>query len=301
MPPAGDAAAPTRDPDEAITFVPPIVFLEGAPGETVSRELVVQNQTQLDAGFVAEVVDAQEGAGDSDALDYVAPGEARRGGGTWLEPPTPARFDIAAGAQRSLPVTVEIPRGAGPGGYYAAVVFTVRDPRPGSEVLVDLRQPVPVLVTVRGDYERDLRVSVESRDGWRWRGGTASWTVELHNAGDVHEVFAGRIRADGIVGRAMSAPMRPGILLPGERRSQETKFALRDAPDAWAAHARVVDSDGNSIRASSGRLVVMPWWLLLLVALVLATVAWRLRRRDRPDEDVGDDPDAPWSPEPRAG
>ena len=227
----------------------------------------------------------EEGRGNSAAREFVAVGDARRGAGAWIDAIRPATFHLDAATQRTIPITIRIPEDAGHGGFYAAIVFTAKDPRPDVTVPINQTAPVPILLTVEGAFERDLRVEVDPRDRLRWSGGTATWTVELHNAGDVHEVFAGRVRVDGLLSSARTRAIRPGILLPGERRRQRVTFELRDAPDLVGANLRVARDEGPAVQDDAPRVLVVPWWLLVLVALAIAVTWWRLRaRRHFPDE-----------------
>jgi hypothetical protein len=291
------------DPDENINFTPAFLFESGAPGDTITSEVTVQNQTGADVDFVVDLADMEEGRGNSAAREFVPVGDARRGAGMWIDAIRPATFHLDAATERTIPITIRIPEDAGHGGFYAAIVFTAKDPRPDVSVPINQTAPVPVLVTVEGDFERDLRVEVDPNERVRWRGGTATWTVELHNAGDIHEVFAGRLRVDGPLSSARSKPIRPGILLPGEHRRQRITFELRDAPDLVGAKVRVERDDGPGVSAKAARVLVLPWWLLVLLALAIAVIWWRLRTRrgtlDESWDSVEDE--GSWGPSPPAG
>lgn len=277
--------------------------VEGNPGERITDEILVKNQTLSDVRFTMEVLDLVAGAGSSTAFDFVAIGDAPRGAGAWIAPPDPASFAIAAGAERAVPLELDIPADAGAGGWYAAVLFVAEDPDPGANVPIDVEQPVPVLVTVSGDYERDLRVSLEPEHRWMWRGGRQAWTVELRNEGDVHEVLAERVRVDGILGGAQSQVLPPAILLPGEVRRQRARFEVRDAPDLLGANVRVERDVGSARTATARPVIVLPWWLVVLLALGAAIIAWRFRARSRSRDEAWDDAEdeGSWDPSAPAG
>lgn len=268
----------------------------GAPGEQLEASILVKNQTLVDVQVTTRVVDLDDGTGRT--FEFLEPGTARRGAGDWIGLDA-ERLRIAAGTERPAPFTISIPQDAGAGGHYGGLVFTVRPTRPTGQFDVAYDTAIPVFVTVDGEFERDLRVQVRSRDSWRWTGGDVEWTVELHNAGDVHENVSGRLRLDTFISGSSSAPLRPGILLPGERREQALSFGVRSAPDLLRADARVERDDARSISGRSGRTVVLPWWLLLVVVLAVAVTWWRLRarrhgRRDDewPDEELDGFPPA---------
>lgn len=257
--------------------------MDAAAGDPTSTRVVVKNQTGVDARFEVALVDMQRGSGSgaSRAFEYVEVGTARRGAGAWITPSTGA-FDLEGGSERSIELAVDVPTGTGPGGWYAAVQF-VATPIGGAAGQFEFESVVyvPVLVTVDGEFERELGVSIAPERRVLLRGGRATWTVELRNDGDVHEVVNGRVVLDSAFTGASSAPLRPAVLLPGERRTQEVSFDLRSAPDAWRAEARIEREVGEPSTTRSDRTWVVPWWLLVLVAVVVAAARWRARVRSR--------------------
>lgn len=282
------ASALQRDKDEAINFVPAFVYVNGARGEQVEATVLVQNQTLVDADMSVELLDMTDGRGASTAFEYEPIGTSPRGAGAWLEPDT-RRFRLRAGSQREVRVAVDIPDDAGAGGHFAALMFTASETTASSQFNIDIATPVPVFITVAGNYERDLRATVISDDRWRWHGGRARWTVELHNAGDVHEVVGGTLRLDGALSNPVVTPLRAGILLPGERRRQRIEFDLRDAPDRLVARARVELDGDRDATAQAAPTYVLPWWLLVIFLVVSILAVWRFRTRRRGWEPADED------------
>lgn len=290
------AAAAERDPDEAFTFTPAVLFVPDAvAGGLVETRVRVQNQSTVDAAFIGEVYDARSGARGSTALELLPIGDSPRGAGAWVRA-SPQRFTLAAGAERTVRVTIRPPADAGAGGHYAGIAFTALPTAPAGQIDVRPRAEVPVLITVRGDYRRELRVHVEVPSRWRWHGGAARWRVTLHNAGDVHENVSGTLELDGLLSPARSSSLKPGILLPDERRTQQVTVDLRDAPDVLVARARLVLDSSPAVRAASSRTYVVPWWLVVLLAVTAVVVAWRIRSRAPSGSPaVDDDPGEPYA------
>lgn len=283
------ALAVEDDPNQAITFDPAFLHVRADPGETVQVDLVIKNQTLADAAFDLATLDMQAGAGRSEAFDYVASGDAPRGAGDWLRLDADT-FTLDAGTERRVRVTVVVPGDPGAGGHFAAISATISSPNPAAQFDVDYEAPVPVFITVSGAFERDLRVAIKPDDDFRWRGGTATWTVTMHNEGDVHEVVNARVRLNSGISGSTSTPIRPAILLPGERREQEVAFQLRSAPDVWHAEAIAERDEAGAVTVRSARTVVLPWWLLVLLAVAFVVVWVRVRaRRSHAHEQIDDD------------
>lgn len=287
-------AAP--DANEAITFDRPIYFIDGDPGETVTVELIIKNSTHLAPTFSSQALDMQSGEGTgSRAFEYVPAGDAPRGAGAWIRPLQAKQFTIPAFQQEALDITIDIPREAGAGGHYAALMFSAPDPRPDAEVQFEINQPVAFFLTVNGAFQRDVRVTATPRDGWRWRGGRTEWDVVIRNEGDVHEPISGRLRIDGLFGGVSSKALDPGILFPGEMRRQRVRFDLRSAPDIVTGAAQVDLDEHPPEIDDSPRVIVVPIWLLVLVALAIVVIAVRLRmrgdRRTTHEDEFDDDAD----------
>ena len=297
LPAAAVAGAATPDPDEAITFDRAVYFLDVDPGERLTVPLVIKNSTSFEPTFTSTVLDMRSGEGTSStAFSYLPIGDAPRGAGSWIEPITPASFPIPARDQVELDIVVNVPPDAGAGGHFAAIEFTAPDPRPDSEVRFEVRQPVPIFFTVSGEYERDVRVTATPTDRWRWRGGRATWDVRVRNEGDVHEAISGRLRLDGVFGGSGSARLDAGILFPGEERTQRISFDLRSAPDLLRSQARVDLDDAPTAVDDAPSVVVLPIWVLVLLAVAIIVVIARIRMRgsrraDHQDVELDDDED----------
>lgn len=277
-----DAIAATER-EQTINYEPTFVYVDGSQGERVERSIQVRNQTLVDAAFTVMPADLAETPGASTAFDFVEIGSAPRGAGDWLDV-RPRSFRLRAGTQRRVPVNIDIPEDASAGGHSAAVVFSVEPVSRTGQFDVAYTTGIPVLVTVDGPFTRDLRVSAQPDDRWRFRGGRAGWTVELRNDGDVHEIISGRIHLDSLLSGSSSLPLRPGILLPGERRTEHVRFDVRSAPDIYRTRVRIERLGAPAEHAGSERLFVVPIWLLVICAGAGIVVWARLRSRRRSAE-----------------
>jgi hypothetical protein len=284
--------AAASDVDATITLAPAMRFLDARPGEQIRTSVLVQNQTGVAVAFVVDVTDMRAGPGADRAFDYVAVGDAPRGAGAWTSTPV-STFRLAPTTQREVDVVVDVPAEAGAGGHYAALLFTAREVNPTGQFQIDQLTPVPVLVTVAGEFERDLRATIKPDARLRWSGGRARWTVELRNDGDVHENVSGRVRFDALWSGSSSTPLGAGILLPGESRRQRIALDVRSAPDAFTADVRVELDDSEPETATAPRMWVLPIWLVI-VGIVLSIVVWVRTRR--PGTEAFEENENHWDP-----
>ncbi len=259
---------------------------------------MLKNQTPFDAAFTSERFDVSRYGDGSKRVKYVPAGSTPRSAAPWLTV-TPATFDIGSVEERHVRLVLDVPQDAGSGGAYVALVFEASQDSDDVQVDVDASIPVMVLVTVRGDFRRGLEARVAPRDRWRWSGGRSEWEVELENTGDVHEVVAaGSVSVDGLLSRGRRVALEPGILLPGERRRQRVDLEVRAAPDVLAAEATIEREGADDLAATSDRTVVLPWWLLVVLAAGVGLVAWRAGAGGARSEPLDQDDDVEPSIDP---
>ena len=287
-PGAAAASSAANDPDQVITILPTVQSLDVEPGQVATFDVTVKNQTELALSFDVEAFDLRRSRAGTDSVELAERGEAPRGAGSWLTL-TPQRWQADAATEQQITVTVRVPADARPGGHYAGLLVSA-DPIEAREGIgVRSQVSMYVFITVAGQFERRLDVDVVSDSRWRWRGGPTEWVVELRNSGDLHENVSGVVTVDGVVDADHRVALDPGILLPGERREQRIRVETRDAPDVLRAKARVDRDEAPSVQAVSSRTIILPWWLLVLVAVATVVIVWRLRtRRRRWEVDPGD-------------
>lgn len=278
---APGANANAASGDAAITVDNSVAFLSAAPGARITHEVVVKNSTPFRARFDGEVFDITRTASDGERVRYAPAASTPRSAAPWLDV-NPITFDLAARTQRVVTMTFDVPASAEAGGRYVALVFTARqlDAAPNQELDLQPEVPALVLLTVEGDLQRSLRATLTPLDRWRWTGGSVSWNLELRNDGDVHEVVSGIVRVDGVLASPVTRPVDAGVLLPGESRTQRIDVEVRAAPDLLEASADIRVADAATVDADAPRVVVLPWWLLALLAALASIIVYRMRRRD---------------------
>lgn len=289
---AANAAADDAAAAEAITVAPTVISRTVRRGERFQLTVTVKNQTTRPFTFSTQVLDLEPGTGDQPEL--VSAGSAERGSGRWFSV-TPRSFSLGAGTERDVMLTGTVPQDAPSGSAAAALVLQASPGGPGN-LRVRTEVPAYVFLDVQGRARRDLDVELRADERLRLRGGRVRWELVVHNRGDVLEVLdAASFRVEGVLAADSREPIRPLLVLPGARRTLRFDEQARDAPDllrgrATFERARSLDDasrdqpagDLSSVDVQAPRTLVLPWWLVLLAGLVVATVTWRRRRRRRP-------------------
>lgn len=290
----GVATAAERAASENVVTVSPIVIERGklAPGDVTIVDVLVQNQTDRDFRFATLLRDIGPPTDPDKDKRILTAGSATRGAGRWLRiVDADKAYSLAAGAERTLHVSVQVPQDAAPGGHYAAILVRTL---PSDDQGVQITADAAVLVLLRvdeGKIRHDLRIRAVPVRRWLWSGPTR-WRVEVDNRGNVHERFGGRLVVDGMLGGPRTLSLEPMIVLPGALRRERATIEARNAPDLLRGSVRYIRNDDKlRTSAASPFVVLLPWWVLVVLVVVAAMVAWRVaqRRRAWPDDDEGGD------------
>jgi hypothetical protein len=276
------------------------------PGQRVEDEIVVTNSSATPATFVVAAGDGVLGANGAFDIRSGTPEDS----GAWI---TVGGLDdgelrLAAGASRTLPVSVDVPEAATPGDHPAGIVVGITQSDDG--VAVSHRIGVRWHLQVAGEIAPGLEVSevTTAYDG-TWvpfgRGDlTVSWTVT--NVGNVRLGSGAVARAEGPfgLGGAEASAEGPVELLPGMSAEQSVTLSpralfrlggeLEVAPVSIGDDAVALPAPTTVELSQSA----VSWTGLALVLLVVAgavAAALRVVRRRRGPGDT-DGPEAPEDP-----
>lgn len=222
----------------------PVVTLTNGDDASVTLDLAVRN---VRAG-------AQGRPRPAPATEQPTPAAA------WTRLPTD-RVTLGPDERARFAPAVNVPRGASPGTYPAALVARTTDRVPPAEVVA------PMVVTVPGDEP----VAVEAAATLTASGGDATARVEVATAATSARLVRGRLRVRDWLGRTVAETEVPSLLvLAGTTRTVEVGF--RSGVVGPHRLDVLVGDEGTTATASTTRWL-WPRDALLLVAAVLVAVS----------------------------
>lgn len=133
----------------ALSVSPVRIEVSGNPGETVTREMVITNESEGNGVYYSSFSNF-EASGDTGSPSFVEP---KDGIGTWMS--TTASIDLKAKESKTIKFSIEIPKDAEPGGHFGAIFWGNSPNTPGSGVAVGSKTGVLVLLSVNGDVKED--------------------------------------------------------------------------------------------------------------------------------------------------
>ncbi|MGA5038123.1 WxL protein peptidoglycan domain-containing protein [Streptomyces capoamus] len=281
--PLGQPAAPAHAADNGSWSVYPVATeiaarpyftLTAEPGQTLTDKVAVRNRTGRPLTFRLYAADAYNTARDGGFAVRTA-GERMHGVGAWARP---ARSRITVPGHRTVtvPFTLRVPPGAGPGDHPGAIVALDERTAPGSGALaLGVRRAVGARVYLRVGGPALPALAVEHlRIGHHQPlvpglgDSTATVSYTLRNTGNVTLSPRVELTARGLFGRTLldrELTRVPAELLPGQRvRLTET---WRGAPQLDRADVTLTARAQDTRETASAGFLALP---RLLVALVFA-------------------------------
>jgi hypothetical protein len=262
--------------------------LDGAPGDTITDSVRVQNFTDGEMTFVVHGADAFNTARDG-AFGLRSLDDEQVGLGSWIELAA-STVAIPPHTQADIPFTIRIPDNATPGDHAGGIVAVDPDVAPaeaGAGVTLGVRQAVGVRMYVRVDgpivpglVVRDAGMAAPPRVLHR---GELPLEFTVANIGNTQVAPRMDVEATGLFGRQLRlvAALPAMDLVPGGQTILSTQVA-----GAWPLDVVSVridaSADGGLVSTTRTRAVVvslLPLALLVLLAgLPVPLARWRRRR-----------------------
>lgn len=133
----------------ALTVSPVRVELVGDAGKVVTSEIQLFNEQTTDNTFYFSFANF-EAQGETGTPNFV---EATSGLATWIH--TPESIVLKAGEQKKIPISITIPEGTQPGGYFAGIFLSTTPTKTngGGEVSIGAKIGILTLLRVNGEVK----------------------------------------------------------------------------------------------------------------------------------------------------
>lgn len=179
----------------SVTVTPPLIQLTIGRGETWASSLKVVNTNPYEVTYYAQVMDfSAEGEGGAASLSPVV-GGASIGLASWVSVPAEPII-VPPGSSAEVPFTVNIPRGASPGGHYAAILVGTQPPQVasgGASVAVSTLVSSLLFVRIEGDVVERGRIREFRTERELYQKSEALFSLRFENTGNTHLLPRGLI------------------------------------------------------------------------------------------------------------
>jgi hypothetical protein len=283
----------------AVTLTPTRFEIAGDPGETLTEEITLINETESAETYYPSFSNF-EAQGESGSPAFVEPKDDL---GTWIHTDISSVY-LAPHQQKIVPFKVVVPKDAEPGGHFA-VIFWGTSPSGKTGVSIGAKTGILVLLTVKGEVKEAaglLNFNTENNKFW-YKTLPVSFEYRFKNDG------GDRIKPEGIItmrdtlflpAEVIDANPAQGNVLPNSTRKIKVDWIKHEraadyvAPDSflkkflsdagyewrnfavglYSAHFNVVYGlQGQQVKKTA-YFFVFPWELLIVLILLFIIVFW---------------------------
>lgn len=288
---------------QALTLIPPSIEFTADPGQTISTEIKLYNETASSVTLYPTVtLFSADGETGNPTYDFtVEPTDLA----TWFEMSTDPVV-LAAGERVTIPVAVAVPTDADPGGHYAALFYGSQPPAAqGGTISVGSKVGTLFLVNVSGTVVEQgsiVQFSLGAGDKFINRL-PAEFTIRFANTGNVHVRPTGSVNITNLFGKlttALGVNVGKGATLPTTTRKYEAVWERGTVAAAgsnmlsdffvelgneWRNFAlgkytaQVALAYGNATPQQDGATVtfwVVPWRVLIVSLIILTGLTFGL-------------------------
>jgi len=217
---------------QALEIAPPVIILTADPGQTITTDISIRNISGgelIVTGQLNDFVAAGEDGTPKILMDETD-ADIRNNPYSiinWISPMP--QLDLISRQIATLPVTINVPKDAAPGGHYGVVRFTGVPPElKGTGVSLSASLGSLILVRVNGDVEENLSISEfsASQNGIKkslFETAPLKFSERIKNTGNLHEQPSGLVTVTDMFGNKLAtlgvnATAPQGNVLPGSTR-----------------------------------------------------------------------------------
>ncbi len=267
-----------------LTVIPPKQDVLINPGETFSTSVKFLNQGDTPVTGTLTVSDfiVTDNIGTPVFLDNpqvvgTTTIPAKYSAAKWISIPNDSMV-IAAKGNASVPIAINVPKNAAPGGRYAAILFqpggnlTLGSPASAQESAVAIRLASLIYVRVAGPITENA--IVKSFTGPTFlEYGPVKVTTEILNEGDYHVTPKGTITLKNIFGGVVAkSDLEVKNIFPGTSRLYANELGSKLMFGKFTANLSATYGDLGQTLSSTLVLWVFPWKLMLAIVLGIVII-----------------------------
>jgi len=277
---------------QALEIAPPLIYLTVNPGQTVATQILIRDVSGT-ALTVSGQVNDFVASGDSGSPKVILNNDTNNPYTLkdWIAP-LPS-LQLVPKQIKTLPVTVNVPANASPGGHYGVIRFTATPPSLNGQTSgVSLSASIGalMLLTVTGNITQGLTVQQftvahDGKTGSIFSSGPVSFTEVLKNTGNVHVQPVGQVVVKDMFGHTLGAVnvnLPPGNILPNSSRKftqalDKSVIGNKKLLGRYTATMTVTYGSPKKTLTSNLSFWVIPFKTIAIVIIVLIALFFGLR------------------------
>lgn len=258
-----------------LTAIPPRLEVTVMPGETVTKEIKVRNESKYNRSITSLAKDfiVTDDKGTPIQIEGIDESGNRWASSSWIQI-SPSSYTLKPGETKSLMVTIIAPDNPTAGGHYAMILHTPKNEISLSETGSAIETFVGSLIyiTVPGDITEKAQIKLFSAPKFLEYGPVDFKTI-ITNFSDIHIAPIGNINIKNwFGGKTASLPLTNTNIFP--MTSREFQNTL-DKKWLFGRYKATIEAGyGTTGQALTAALIfwVIPWRLLILILAAVIIV-----------------------------
>ena len=251
-----------------VSAIPPRLELVAKPGETISHEIKVRNDSETDRDLVITIKDfiVSDDAGTPIAVDTSFT-QNRWAASSWLQI-SPTSFHLKAGQTKSLILSVITPIDALPGGHYVMVLHSPSTTSPSKTgAAVQVNVGTLVYLTVPGPITQKAQINYFNAPSFS-EYGPISFTTSIKNLSDIHIAPIGTITITNLLGHITTKlPLIKTNIFPNTSRELINTLDRKWLFGRYRADFSAAYGTAGGLLTATLFFWVIPWRFILLLLL----------------------------------
>lgn len=270
-----------------LTAIPPRLEIKVAPGETITKEIKVRNESKVERYITTTPKDfiVTNDKGTPIQIEGLDESSNRWAASSWIQV-SPSSFKLQPGETKSLMVTIIVPDNPTAGGHYAMILHSPKNEITLNETGSAIETYVGTLtyITIPGDITERAQVKQFTAPNFLEFGPVDFKTI-VTNFSDIHIAPVGAINIKNwFGGKTASLALENTNIFP--MTSRDFKNTL-DRKWLFGRYQATLEAGyGTTGQVLTAALIfwVIPWRLLLLIlsAIVIVVLLTTLLRRGSP-------------------
>jgi hypothetical protein len=255
-----------------LSVIPPRLEITGKPGEVVTKQIKVRNESSVEKVISTTVRDfiVTDDQGTPVQLENNDQSSNRWAASNWIQV-SPGQMRIKPGETKSLMVTVIIPEDALAGGHYAMILHSPNNDITINQTGNSIQTNVGTLVyiTVPGDIKENAQVREFSAPSFSEYGPVNFRTI-IANYSDIHIAPKGSINIHNLFGTTTATlALEDTNIFPNTSRQFENILNRRFLFGRYTADLSAGYGATGQALAATLIFWVIPWRLIILILVVI--------------------------------
>jgi hypothetical protein len=295
---AGTVSAVTTGTDssgQALEISPPVITLSVDPGKTVTTQINIRDISPTKLVVTGQINDFVAAGEDGtpklliDEKDQIEDNPYSMK--TWIAPIN--SLTLNPKEIKKLPITINVPANAAPGGYYATVRFTASAPGiDSSGVALSASLGSLLLVKVNGDVKEDMStvevgasLTPGGKNNLLFESAPIYFFERIKNSGNIHEQPTGQMTVTDMFGKKVAVVninLPPKSILPNSIRRFEQTFdksviGKKMLFGKYTVNMKMVYGSDSKVLSSSFSFWVIPYRLIGIAIIIIVSGFFALR------------------------